>query len=83
MKPGRLIFIAFIMVLLGAVLPFLIVIRVLESTWWLNFLAYGFSVGGLFLGIIGAGDYVRDRHWRNKTIDAGMGRVGDGPGRNK
>jgi len=65
MKPGRMIFVAFIMVLLGAVLPFLIVIRVLESTWWLNFLAYGVSVGGLFLGIIGTASYMREQNWRD------------------
>ena len=65
MKPGRIIFVAFIMVLLGAVLPFLMVIRLLESTWWLNFLSYGVSIGGLFLGIIGTGNYVRDRHWHD------------------
>lgn len=61
MKPGRLIFVAFIMVLLGAVLPFLMVIRLLESTWLLNFISYIVSVGGLFLGIIGASFYVREQ----------------------
>jgi hypothetical protein len=65
MKPGRMIFVAFIMVLLGAVLPFLMVIRVLESTWWLNFLAYGVSVGGLFLGIIGTASYMREQNWHD------------------
>ena len=62
MKPGRIILVAFLMVLLGAVLPFLMVIGVFEVSLWLSFLSYGVSVGGLFLGIFGAANYVRDRH---------------------
>lgn len=65
MKPGRLIFIAFLMVLMGAVLPFLMVIRVFEASFWLSFISYGISIGGLFLGVFGAANYVRDRHWRD------------------
>lgn len=34
-------------------MPFLMVIRVVESTFLMNFLSYGASVAGLFLGIIG------------------------------
>ena len=65
MKPSKLIFVAFLMVLMGAVLPFLMVIGVFEASLWLSFLAYGISVGGLFLGILGAAHYVRDRDWRD------------------
>ena len=65
MKPSRVIFIAFLMVLMGAVLPFLMVIRVFEASLWLSFLSYIISVGGLFLGVVGAANYVRDRHWRD------------------
>jgi hypothetical protein len=50
----------FILVLLGALLPFLIIMRVLESTFFLNFFAYGASIIGLFLGFIGASLYVRE-----------------------
>jgi hypothetical protein len=39
--------------LLGMILPFLIVIRVLESTFFLNFFAWGASVSGLTLGLMG------------------------------
>ena len=59
MKTNRLLFIAFLMVLAGAVLPFLMVIKVVPSTFLLNFIAYGISIGGLFLGVIGTAHYVR------------------------
>lgn len=52
-KPRNLILIGFVCVLLGAALPFLMVIKVLESTFFLNFLAYGAQVLGLVLGVVG------------------------------
>ena len=59
------ILIGFVLVVLGAVLPFLLVMRVIESTFFINFLAYGISVGGLFLGFIGAALYVNERRGKN------------------
>ena len=56
----RLFIIAFLLVLAGAVLPMLIVIGILPSTFAINFLAYLVSVGGLFLGIIAVAMYVGD-----------------------
>lgn len=58
-NPVRLMLIGLVGLVLGAVLPFLMVIRVLESTFLLNFLAYGASVGGLFIGMLGAISYAR------------------------
>lgn len=43
-----------VLVILGAVLPFLMVLYLLPSTFLLNFLAYGSSVAGLFLGTLAA-----------------------------
>jgi len=58
---GRaIILIGFVLVLLGVVLPFLIVIKVLASTFFLNFFSFTASVAGLFLGLIGAAYYVRE-----------------------
>ncbi|MCQ3938118.1 MAG: hypothetical protein DPW18_13875 [Chloroflexi bacterium] len=51
--PERLIAIAIGMMLFGCVMPFLMVIHVVESTIFLNFLSYTLSVLGLFLGITG------------------------------
>lgn len=59
MSPLKLIVVGFVLVLIGAVLPFAMVMRLLESTFLLNFLA-AFSSGiGLLLGIIGAALYIR------------------------
>jgi hypothetical protein len=59
MNPKKLIIIGFFMVLFGFAVPFLMVMKLLESTFLLNFLSYTASVGGLFMGIIGAAWYAR------------------------
>lgn len=51
--PERMIAIAVGMMLFGCVMPFLMVIKVVESTFFLNFLSYTFSVLGMVLGITG------------------------------
>lgn len=51
--PERLLAIAVLLLLFGCMMPFLIVTKVFESTFLLNFLSYGASVLGLFIGIIG------------------------------
>ena len=56
-----LILVGFVCVLLGAVIPFLMVMQYLKSTFFLNFFSYTISVIGLFLGIIGAALLVRFR----------------------
>jgi len=66
---NRLIVIGFVCVLLGAVLPFLIVIRVIESTFFLNFLAFTVSTVGIFLGVIGTAMHVGNEHRRKKRED--------------
>ncbi|MGD2027777.1 MAG: hypothetical protein PVI99_08175 [Anaerolineales bacterium] len=53
-NPKRLIIIGFFLVLVGAVVPWLMILGFLKSTLFLNFLTYGASVSGLILGIIGA-----------------------------
>jgi len=58
-QPLRLILIGFVLVTAGMVLPFLMVMQLLESTFFLNFLSFAASVAGLFLGIIGGSMYVR------------------------
>lgn len=59
MLRNRYIVIGFFCVLLGAILPFLIILGFLPSTFFLNFLAYGVSTAGIFLGVIGVATYVR------------------------
>ena len=57
---SRMLILAVLLLIAGAVLPFLTVIGLLESTFILNFLAYFASVVGLFLGFIGIAMYVGD-----------------------
>ena len=68
-RPRNFIIIAFFMLLAGAVLPFLMVIGVLESTFLLNFVVYIVSVVGLFLGVIGIAMYVGDARRRDDRHD--------------
>jgi hypothetical protein len=54
-----MIILGLLMVIAGVVLPMLMVVKVLESTFFLNFFSYFLSMAGTFLGIIGAAMYVR------------------------
>lgn len=60
LSPGKIIIIGFILVLLGVVLPFLMVMHILPSTFFLNFFSFAASVFGLMLGMYGAASYVRE-----------------------
>jgi hypothetical protein len=46
---------------LGIILPFLMVIHILESTFFLNFFSWGASVAGLSFGTIGFAMYSRGK----------------------
>jgi len=66
-RPVEMILIGLVLVLAGAVLPFLMVLQVLQSTFLLNFFAYGASIVGLFLGLLGSATLVqRGRDKRDK-----------------
>ena len=61
MRPLGMIGLGFILVVLGFVLPFLMVLQIVQSSFLLNFVAYGSSIAGLFLGILGASSFIRNR----------------------
>jgi NADH:ubiquinone oxidoreductase subunit K len=64
MRPIRgdyLILIGIALMLLGVILPFLIVLQVIKSTFALNFLIFTMQVAGLFIGIIGVAFYAARR----------------------
>ncbi len=63
---NRLILIGFILVVIGAVLPFLIVMRILPSNFTVNILAYATSTLGIFLGVIGVAMYVGEERRKRK-----------------
>ena len=60
-SPGFLLTLGVILMFLGILLPFLMVIQVLESTFFLNFFSWGLSVAGLAIGTIGFAMYSRGR----------------------
>lgn len=43
--------------IMGVVFPFLMVIKIIESTFFLNFFSYAASLSGMMLGIIGTAFY--------------------------
>ncbi|MFN8387390.1 MAG: hypothetical protein U0V48_09660 [Anaerolineales bacterium] len=51
-NPKLLFVIAVFLMVFGVVMPFLMVIHLVESTFFLNFLSYGASMLGLLLGIV-------------------------------
>ena len=58
LSPLKIILIGFFLVVLGVVLPFLMVLHIIESTFFLNFFSYAASLLGLMLGLIGSAMYV-------------------------
>ncbi len=57
--PRAVILVGFLLVLSGVILPLLMVLQVIRSTFLLNFISFGASVSGLLLGIVGAASYVK------------------------
>ena len=66
-SPRFLLGLGLLLMLLGIILPFMMVIHVIESTFFLNFFSWGASVAGLALAMVLA-PMRRERH--------GLGQVG-------
>lgn len=64
-SPRFLLILGVALMILGIILPFLMVIHVLESTFFLNFFSWGSSVAGLAFGTIGFAMYSRSRGRRD------------------
>jgi hypothetical protein len=58
-SPRFLLTLGMVLMLLGIILPFLMVIHILPSSFALNFFAWGASVVGLAVGMIGAAFFTR------------------------
>lgn len=54
MNPFVLLGVGFFLLILGVVLPALMVIKIVESTFFLNFVAYSASLLGMVIGFIGS-----------------------------
>ncbi len=61
----------FVLVVLGAVLPFLMVMHIITSTLFLNFFSYTASVAGLLMGVVGSAYIVRYHRAKNKRMQSG------------
>jgi hypothetical protein len=66
--PGRVLAIAIAMMIFGAVMPFLMVLHLVESTFFLNFLSFIASTLGFYFGIIGFAS-LRTKSKRGKDDD--------------
>ena len=66
---NRLIGVGFILVVIGAVLPFLIVLHYVPSTFLLNFLAYTTSTVGIFMAVLGVALYVGKERKKQRGDD--------------
>ncbi len=72
--PGRLMAIAICMMIFGAVMPFLMVLHLVASTFFLNFLSFLASTLGFFLGMISFSSLrIKSKHNKDKS---GGGRFG-------
>ena len=65
LTPLQMILVGFLLVLIGWILPFLMVMRIIEAGFFLSFLSYLASVAGLFVGFIGAAMYVGTKRKRD------------------
>ncbi len=54
LDPKVLLGVGFLLVVAGFVLPMLMVLQIIPSTFFLNFFSYGASLVGLIMGMIGA-----------------------------
>lgn len=63
LTPRNLIVLGVLMMLSGVIFPFLMVTKVLESTFFLNFFSYISSVLGMLIGIIGVALYSRSQKY--------------------
>ncbi len=68
-QPWKTILLGGSMLLVSVILPLLMVLQILRSSFFLNFLAYGLSVSGLLIGFIGIVTMVRIGRAKEKFKD--------------
>jgi hypothetical protein len=61
MTPATSLAVGFVLILIGFLVPFLMVLQILESSLMLTFSAYGASLVGLVLSLYGASHYRSSR----------------------
>jgi hypothetical protein len=60
-EPRFLLSLGLILLFTGWIIPLLIIMHIIPSTFFLNFVAWGASVSGLFLGFIGVATWTKMR----------------------
>jgi hypothetical protein len=60
-RPVLLLILAFLLLVVGWIVPFLMVMHMLPSTWFLNFFAFTASTAGLILGVLATALYFRPK----------------------
>lgn len=65
-SPWKIILLGFVLVLVSVILPLLMVIQIIPSTIFLNFLTYTLSVAGMIIGFVGMTFIVRLRREKLK-----------------
>ena len=65
MNYRSLIGVGFVLVLIGAVLPFLMVLKVIQTGFILAFISFAASLAGLIMGTLGSFLYVREHRRRD------------------
>jgi hypothetical protein len=58
LNPKVLLGVGFLLLVLGVVLPIMMVLQIIPSTFFLNFFSYGASLVGLIMGMIGIMEFV-------------------------
>jgi hypothetical protein len=60
-EPRFLLSLGLILLFTGWIIPLLIIMHIIPSTFFLNFVAWGASVSGMFLGFIGVATWSKMR----------------------
>ena len=58
-SPLRLILYGFLLLLLGFLLAFAMVIKIIEAGFLISFISYGASLSGLIIGMYGAASFAK------------------------
>lgn len=66
MSPIAMLVIGFFLVVYGMVMPFLMVLHILDSTFFLAFTSYAATFTGLLFGVIGIATYTREHRNRDR-----------------
>jgi positive regulator of sigma E activity len=66
LTPIQFLVSGFFMVLFGLVVPYLMVVRIIQPTFFLSFLSFAASFTGLMFGLVGVATYTREHRNRDR-----------------